>query len=146
MLVCTRRIEWDAMHRIPNHEGRCRAFHGHRYVAEVTCHAPSLDALGRIVDFGVIKERVGGWVDAQWDHTAILMRGDSDPAALAIAVSNEALGRPIYWMEAPPTAENIAAELAVKANELLAGTGVTVVRLRIWETPNAWAEWTPDPA
>ena len=85
MLVCTRRIEWDAMHRIPNHEGRCRAFHGHRYVAEVTCHAPSLDALGRIVDFGVIKERVGGWVDAQWDHTAILMRGDSDPAALAIA-------------------------------------------------------------
>jgi hypothetical protein len=74
------------------------------------------------------------------------MRGDSDPAALAIAASNEALGRPIYWMERPPTAENIAAELAEKASLLLAGTGVTVVRLRIWETPNAWAEWTPDPA
>ena len=49
-------------------------------------------------------------------------------------------------MDAPPTAENIAAELAVKANALLVGTGVKVVRLRIWETPNAWAEWTPDPA
>lgn len=144
MLVCTRRIEWDAMHRIPGHEGRCRAFHGHRYVAEVTCHAPSLDPLGRVVDFGVIKERVGGWVDSTWDHTAILMRGDSDPAALAIANSNEALGRPIYWMDRPPTAENIAAELACKAMGLLEGTGVTVVRLRIWETPNAWAEWTPD--
>jgi 6-pyruvoyltetrahydropterin/6-carboxytetrahydropterin synthase len=143
MIVCTRRIEWDAMHRIPGHEGRCRAFHGHRYVAEITCTAAALDGLGRIVDFGVIKQRVGGWVDEHWDHTAILQQGDPDPAVVQLAASNEALGRPVYWMATPPTAENIAAELACVASGLLADTGVCVVRLRIWETPNAWAEWTP---
>ena len=84
MIVNTRRLEWDAMHRIPGHEGKCRAFHGHRYVAEITCAAPTLDALGRVVDFGVIKQRVGTWIDENWDHTAILAAHDTDPAAEAI--------------------------------------------------------------
>ncbi len=143
MIVCTRRLEWDAMHRIPNHESKCKAFHGHRYVAEITCHAPQLDSLGRVVDFGVIKARVGTWIDNNWDHTAILMKGDPDPAVPIIAASNERNGRPVYWLDNHPTAENIAAELARVAAILLADTGVEVCRVRIWETPNAWVEWTP---
>lgn len=142
MITCTRRIEWDAMHRIPRHESKCRAFHGHRYAAEITCVAPALDPLGRVVDFGVVKDRVGGWVDAHWDHTALLMRDDPDPATAVIAEANARLGRPVYWFSAPPTAENIVAELARVAGELLADTGVTVVRVRLWETPNGSAEWT----
>ena len=50
-----RRHEWDAMHRIPLHESKCKAFHGHRYAAEITCQAEQLDHLGRVVDFSVIK-------------------------------------------------------------------------------------------
>lgn len=142
MITVTRRIEWDAMHRIPLHESKCRAFHGHRYAAEITCTAPSLDALGRVVDFGVIKERVGGWVDDHWDHTAILMEGDLDPAVPALVESNARLGRPVYWLETHPTAENIVAELARVSQDLLDDTGVTVVRIRLWETPNGSAEWT----
>lgn len=139
MLTCTRRIEWDAMHRIPRHESKCRAFHGHRYVAEITCDAPELDDRGRVVDFGVIKERVGGWVDQHWDHTAILMRGD--PEAGPVAEANARHGRPVYWLERPPTAEVIVAELAGIAQTLLEDTGVTVVAIRLWETPNGSAEW-----
>ena len=142
MITCTRRIEWDAMHRIPLHESKCRAFHGHRYAAEITCAIPALDKLGRVVDFGVVKERVGGWVDKHWDHTAVLMRGDPDPAAAILAEANARLGRPVYWLDAHPTAENMVAELARVAQELLADTGVTVVRIRLWETPNGSAEWT----
>ena len=144
MVTCTRRIAWDAMHRIPRNESKCRAFHGHRYTAEITCHVPELDALGRVVDFGVVKERVGGWVDQHWDHTAILMRGDPDPAVQAIASSNAEHGRPVYWMEQPPTAEVIVQALAEKAQELLADTGVTVVAVRLWETPNGSATWSVD--
>jgi 6-pyruvoyltetrahydropterin/6-carboxytetrahydropterin synthase len=129
------------MHRIPRHESKCAAFHGHRYAAEITCHAPALDDRGRVVDFGVVKERLGGWIDTNWDHTAILQEGDPDPAVQAIAASNAAHGRPVYWMAVPPTAENIAAELAGHAQRLLADTGVRVVRLRVWETPNGSAEW-----
>ncbi len=145
MLTITRRLEWDAAHRIPLHESKCAAFHGHRYAAEIACAAPELDDRGRIVDFGVIKARVGGWIDAHWDHTAILMRGDPDPATQAIAASNEAHGRPVYWLDAPPTAENIVLELARISQELLADTGVTVVAIRLWETPNGSAEWRRSP-
>ena len=141
MITCTRRIEWDAMHRIPRHESKCAAFHGHRYAAELTCLAP-LDDRGRVIDFGVVKERVGGWIDENWDHTAILQRDDPDPAIQLLAASNAAHGRPVYWMDVPPTAEQLAAELARIAQGLLADTGVKLVRLRIWETPNGSAEWT----
>ena len=143
MIVCTRRLEWDAMHRIPKHESKCKSFHGHRYVAEVTCLAEQLDHLGRVVDFGVIKARVGTWIDEHWDHTAILMRDDPDPAVPIIAASNEKNGRPVYWLDSHPTAENIAAELGRISIDLLKNTGVTVDRIRIWETPNCWVEWTP---
>ena len=141
-ITCTRVLAWDAMHRIPRHESKCAAFHGHRYSAEITCAAESLDDRGRVVDFGVIKARVGQFIDSRWDHTALLMRGDPDPAAQVLASSNAAVGRPVYWMEAPPTAENIAAELGRIAGELLADTGVRVVSVKVWETPNCWAEWT----
>lgn len=142
MLTCTRRLEWDAMHRIPNHEGACKAFHGHRYVAEITCAADTFDECGRIIDFGSIKALVGGWIDDHWDHTAILMHGDPDPAALAIAASNERMGRPVYWTDGPPTAEVVVGELAQVAVRLLEPHGVRVARVRLWETPNASAEWT----
>ena len=144
MIPCTRRLEWDAMHRIPRHESKCAAFHGHRYVAELTVAAPELDALGRVIDFGVVKQLVGGWIDQHWDHTAILMRTDPDPAIEAITTSNAAHGRPVYWLDAHPTAENIVAELARVTTGLLADTGVRVVRIRLWETPNASAEWVSD--
>ena len=140
VVTCTRRLEWDAMHRIPRHESKCAAFHGHRYAAELTCMAP-LDALGRVIDFGVVKELVGGWIDRHWDHTAILQRGDPDPAIGEIAASNERHGRPVYWMEVSPTAENLVAELANVAAGLLKPTGVTLERIRLWETPNGSAEW-----
>lgn len=139
MVTCTRRLEWDAMHRIPDHESKCSAFHGHRYAAEITCNSGGLDALGRVVDFGVIKRRVGAWIDEHWDHTAILMRGD--PESESVAVANERLGRPVYWLEAHPTAENIVSELASVAQALLRDTGVRIARIRLWETPNCSAEW-----
>jgi len=140
-LTCIRRLEFDAMHRVPRHESKCAAWHGHRYAAEIHCTAESLDDLGRVIDFGVIKELVGGWIDQHWDHTALIMEGDPDPATEAIASSNAEKGRPVYWMVGPPTAENIVAELASVAGRLLAPAGVDVVRIRLWETPNGSAEW-----
>lgn len=143
MLTCTRRLAWDAMHRVPRHESKCAAYHGHRYTAEITCHAAELDDRGRVIDFGVIKQLVGSWIDEKWDHTAILMRDDPDPAIHALAASNEAHGRPVYWTAGPPTAENIAAELGKVATALLAPHGVKVVHVRVYETPNGWADWSP---
>ena len=42
-ITCTRLLAWDAAHRIPRHESKCAALHGHRYTAEITCAAEALD-------------------------------------------------------------------------------------------------------
>lgn len=138
----TRRLEWDAMHRIANHESVCKAFHGHRYVADITCTAAQLDELGRVIDFAVIKSVVGGWIDEHFDHTAILQKDDPDPAARAVIKSNAAMGKPVYLLDGPPTAENIALELARQADCLLKPYGIVLTGIRVWETPNCSAVWS----
>ncbi|MDP2056292.1 MAG: 6-carboxytetrahydropterin synthase, partial [Thiobacillus sp.] len=35
-MLITRRLEFDAGHRIPNHASQCRHLHGHRYALEIT--------------------------------------------------------------------------------------------------------------
>ena len=142
MPTCTRRLEWDSMHRIPRHESKCAAFHGHRYAAEITCFSADLDECGRVVDFGVIKELVGAWIDDHWDHTAILQKSDPEPAIAAVAAANAGCGRPVYWLEGAPSAENLVVELARVARELLEPRGVEIRAVRLWETPSSSAEWS----
>lgn len=133
---CTRIIEWDMGHRVFGHEGRCNNLHGHRYRAEITCAADELDGIGRVVDFGVIKECVGGWIDREWDHQTMLLH--SDPlVALLDGVT------PVRTITKNPTAEVIAQIILTTASRLLRPYDVTVERVRVWETPNCYAEALP---
>ena len=50
--------------------------HGHRYVVEITFTNSELDKLGRILDFGVIKDIFSKWVDENLDHNTILSQQD----------------------------------------------------------------------
>jgi 6-pyruvoyltetrahydropterin/6-carboxytetrahydropterin synthase len=138
-ITCTRRLEWDAMHRVPDHEGACRAFHGHRYAALVTCEGTPQDD-GMIIDFGLVKKIIGSWIDEKWDHTALLYEGDEDPAVQAIIAANAKYGRPVYLMSRPPTAENIALELFEIASEKLSTYDLKVTSVVVYETPNCSAE------
>jgi len=129
---CTRVIEFDAAHRVMEHESKCRNLHGHRYKIELTV-AGELDSLGRVIDFGVMKSVFGGWVDQNLDHGCILFDADEDVAKLC-----EENGWRFFLMDSNPTAENLAELLFEKAKELL--PDLTVVRLRLYETPNCWSE------
>lgn len=133
MTTCTRLLEFDAAHRLVDHEGLCAHLHGHRYRAEVECAAP-LDAVGRVIDFSVIKVRVGGWIAEQWDHAVIVNAGDAPLLALLDGIGE----RRVYRLSGNPTAENIAAELLRVASAML--SPIRVVRVRVWETPNCFAE------
>ena len=101
-----------------------------------------LDALGRIVDFSVIEDVLGGWILKHFDHTAILYAKDDEPSVKAVIEANNRLAKPAYLLEGYPTVENIVAELAKVASRLLAPHGVRVVSIRLWETPQASALWT----
>lgn len=136
----TRTLEFDAGHRVHNHESKCATLHGHRYKVEVTAAAPKLDAIGRVIDFSVLKEKVGGWIDLHWDHTTIVW--DEDRTTLAMLNGCPRAKDP--WV-APwnPTAENMAEHLLRSVcPQVLESTGVVVTKVRVWETPNCYAEAT----
>ena len=135
--TCTRVLEFDAAHRVPKHGGKCSTLHGHRYKVEITCAAPALDEVGVVIDFGKIKEVVGGWIDAHLDHTTLLQ--DTDTGLLDFCMQEAALGkRAPFVTPLPPTAENLAVLLLAIAHDLLAP--MQVVRVRVWETPNCYAD------
>jgi 6-pyruvoyltetrahydropterin/6-carboxytetrahydropterin synthase len=141
-IIIVQQIEWDAMHRIPGHEGACKAYHGHRYSAEISVTAEKLDALGRVIDFAVIEDLIGGWIKRHFDHTAILYAKDDEPSVKTVIEANQRLGKPVYLLDGYPTVEVIVAELGKITTELLKPHGVRVISIRLWETPQCSALWT----
>lgn len=146
----SRRLEFDAAHRVTLHESKCRHLHGHRYVAIVHV-APMdgrLDAVDRVIDFGAVKALVGGWIDAHWDHGAILKRDDTitlpGGQAMRFAELLEAQGWRVYCLDGEPTAEVIAGELLVQAQRLLGPKGIRVDHVELYETPNCAARVYPE--
>ncbi len=141
MITCTRRLEFDAAHRVMLHESKCKYLHGHRYVVEARFHAEALDALGRVVDFGIIKERLGGWIDQYWDHNTILNEADK---ALGDMIDSE-LQQHVFYLPDNPTAEHMAMYLLdVVCPELFANTGIRCTHIRMYETPNCYADASLD--
>lgn len=133
-----RRLQFCAGHRVHRHESKCRHMHGHNYV--VFFHAESesgLDALGRVIDFGVLKERLMPWIDANWDHGMIVWREDAEAIAAVRTLGDSKL----FLLPTNPTAENMALHLLHEvAPRVLDGTGVTVKKVVLWETENCYAE------
>jgi 6-pyruvoyltetrahydropterin/6-carboxytetrahydropterin synthase len=135
-ITAVREHSFDAGHRVVGHAGHCRNCHGHRYTVQIFCEpVDGLDALGMVVDFGVIKTMVCVWIDDNLDHRFIAWKKDP----LGSVIEEEAPGS-VYWLDDNPTAENIAAMLLLKAGELLAGHGVNVVKIVVHETAKCRAE------
>jgi 6-pyruvoyltetrahydropterin/6-carboxytetrahydropterin synthase len=139
MITATRRIQFAAGHRVFGHEGKCRHLHGHNFVAFLTAAAADLDAVGRVIDFGMLKERIGGWIEREWDHGFVVWRDDAE-ARQALA---QVAGQKTYLLPANPTAENLADHLLhVVGPAVLADTGVRLVKVTLYETENGIAEAT----
>lgn len=139
MITCTRRIQFCAGHRVYQHESKCRNLHGHNYVALFEASAPQLDRIGRIVDFSVLKDRIGGWIDEHWDHGFLYWVEDEEIRAALEKITLQKT----YTLPHNPTAENMANYLlCVICPRVLNGTGVSVIRVTIWETENCYAEAT----
>ena len=136
MIVCTRRLEFDAGHRVLGHQGKCRHPHGHRYAGEVSAIAPELNALGMVTDFALLKETCGGWIDEHWDHGFLVAEKDTEMQNAMSLIKDSK----VYILPCNPTAENIAQYLQVKFAVLMAPHDISVHRVRVYETPNCWAD------
>lgn len=137
MITCTRRIQFCAGHRVMGHENKCAHPHGHNYVALFEARAQELDGIGRVIDFSVLKEKIGGWIDENWDHGVIMFERDVEMMAAMCSIKDSK----VYHMPWNPTAENMAHFLLkIICPMVLSETGVEVITVTIWETENCFAE------
>jgi 6-pyruvoyltetrahydropterin/6-carboxytetrahydropterin synthase len=137
-IYAIRKIKFDAGHRVVNHESKCRTLHGHEYWAHIYAKSDTgLDKLGRVIDFSVIKEKIGGWIDDHFDHNMIIWKDDPDLEWLERCDG----AKKIFVLDKNPTAENIA-EYLIKhvCPSMLDGTGIKVPKIRLYETTNCYVE------
>lgn len=138
-ISCSRKIHFCYGHRVMKHESKCATLHGHNGIIWVYArtHSDTLDSLGRVIDFSVLKEKVGGWVDEHWDHTMILFQEDRKTIDL---VNQADSYKKTFILPTNPTAENLAMYLLkTVCPNVLAGTGVEVFKVVFYETENCYA-------
>lgn len=116
------------------HENKCGHLHGHNYVALITCSADELDPINRVIDFSVIKERIGGWIEDHWDHRMILFV--DDPLAEQLDLHDPG----IFIAQFNPTAEAMARHLCMLIGPDVLPQNIRIDRVRIWETENCYAD------
>jgi 6-pyruvoyltetrahydropterin/6-carboxytetrahydropterin synthase len=143
-IQAVRRIQFCSGHRVMGHEGKCSHLHGHNYVVFFHAAAHDLDRVGRVIDFNVLKDKLGTWIDANWDHGFIYCQDDAQMAAI---YAQQAAGHKHFVLPGNPTAENMARYLLEEVGpQQLRGTGAQLVKVVLWETENCYAEVSLTPA
>lgn len=148
MLTITRKLEFDAGHRIPDHKSQCRNLHGHRYTLEITLVGNVIEQEGNsdngmIMDFSDVKALAKQHLVDVWDHAFLVYSGDAAVRDFLASLP----GHKTVMIDRIPTVEN----LAQTAFDILKavfidryGTGLRLRKLVLHETPNCWAEISED--
>ena len=143
-MLITRRLEFDAGHRIHNHASQCRHLHGHRYALEITLSGEVIRTEGAaeegmVMDFSDVKHIAKAVLVDRWDHAFLVYQGDRVVMDfLASLPEHKTVVLPVV-----PTAENLAAEafrILDAAYRDTYGNQLRLQRVRLYETPNNWAD------
>jgi 6-pyruvoyltetrahydropterin/6-carboxytetrahydropterin synthase len=141
MIQCTKKIEFDAAHRIIGHDNGCQMVHGHRYIVETTFKSTEVDAMGMVIDFQIIKKRFKGWIDDNWDHNIILHVDDKKLGDMIEGYTNQK----VFYMQYNPTAENIAMYLHREVLPKIFSDSPSYIRtctkIKVRETPTSSASY-----
>jgi 6-pyruvoyltetrahydropterin/6-carboxytetrahydropterin synthase len=106
-------------------------------VADFFVSSDSQDSVGRVIDFSDLKTRCKDWLDQHWDHSFLIYEGDHN----AVNALKQVKPCRLFTLPYNPTAENMAKYLLeVAAPQFMAGADCQVVRVRIWETEDSYAE------
>ena len=143
-MLITRRLEFDAGHRIPNHASQCRHLHGHRYAIEITLTGEVVRTAGAadegmVMDFSAVKAIANSVLVEQWDHAFLVYQGDRAVVDFLASLP----GHKTVVLPVVPTAENLAAEafrILDAAYRDTYGRQLSLQRVRLYETPNNWAD------
>ena len=122
MFVVSVQAHYDSAHFLRNYKGKCEKLHGHRYVVELAMAKDEVDESGIAFDFVDVKRHLRALAD-ELDHENI----------------NEL--EPFTTLE--PSAENQARWIHDELKRRLpTPMADAIVYVRVWETPNQWAQYS----
>jgi 6-pyruvoyltetrahydropterin/6-carboxytetrahydropterin synthase len=143
-MLITRRLEFDAGHRISTHNSQCRHLHGHRYVIEISLSGNIISEVGvaeqgMVMDFSEVKRIAKKVLVDKWDHAFLVYSGDTPVVNFLQSLENHKT----IVLDSQPTAENLALvafRILDKAYVDKYGNQLRLEQVRIFETPNCWAD------
>lgn len=143
-------FEIESGHMLSKHPDRCRFPHGHSRRIEIVMAAETLDANEMVCDFKAIKLALSDFLD-ELDHAMAI--NSTDPALPKLREFSE---RVVVFQDQDPTTEvlaryiydHLAADLkngreytSERGNIYRFPQGITLERVRVWETSTSWAEY-----
>lgn len=143
-MLITRRLEFDAGHRISTHNSQCRHLHGHRYAIEITLSGDiiaekGVAQQGMVMDFSEVKRIAKTILVDQWDHAFLVYSGDLPVLQFLQTLE----GHKTVVLNVQPTAENLAViafNTLDRAYQDTYGNHLRLEKARLYETPNCWAD------
>lgn len=132
-------FRWEMGHRLPAHHGECKNIHGHSYKMIVELSGEINSKSGMIIDFNDLELIVKPIVN-KYDHAFLVYKKDAKLLKYLAENKMKKVVTDYYG-----TVENICnnfAELIVKGLMINKINNIYSVTVKIYETPNSYAELT----
>lgn len=111
---------FSAAHLLRNYKGRCEELHGHNWRVDVVVGTRELDPSGLAIDFKELKQHTKE-ILSSLDHTFL---NELEP-----------------FKKLNPSSENIARFIFQGLQSKMAGRGIYVVRVNVWESDHSCASY-----
>jgi 6-pyruvoyltetrahydropterin/6-carboxytetrahydropterin synthase len=121
MYLINVRAHYDSAHFLRSYHGKCEKLHGHRYEVEAGLAFEELGEGGMAYDFTDAKRHL---------------------RAVADSLDHENLNDLPQFHEVETSAENQARWIFEELRARLGGVGEHLLYVRVWETPNQWAQYS----
>lgn len=121
MYIINVRSHYDSAHFLRNYHGKCERLHGHRYEVEAALCFEELGEGGMAYDFTDAKHLLREITD-ELDHQNL---NELPPFA-----------------DKESSAENQARYIFDELKRRMAADGEHLLWIRVWETPNQWAQYS----
>jgi 6-pyruvoyltetrahydropterin/6-carboxytetrahydropterin synthase len=113
--------DFSSAHMLRGYKGKCENLHGHNWNVEVSVYSGTLDKLGMVIDFKVLKKAVHNVLDGL-DH--------------------KNLNDLPYFKKVNPTSENIAKYIYDKISSQLSAFS-SQLKITVWESDTSQATYKP---
>ena len=134
MISLTKKIEFEAAHRLSNYQGSCSGIHGHTYKLSATFRGPINPDTDMILDFKTLKSILQLSVLDPLDH-ALILKENPENRRIFSAYTGKTT-----WMESEPTSEKMIEWVAIRITALLPST-IELIELQLYETSRSFTTW-----